>query len=171
MKASLLYLALHFSIPTSNKSTTQQDMLKLNSTSFRVRCKSGAAFAQGKSCWRSQHLCQSQGAWGGSIPGKFSWPGKYTAVPVQQRAQQLLFANKALLTAHTSLLSEASLSGQPVLGTPCAKPLAACSVLCFKTWVLLYRTGSIAPCIYYLLATQLPSPGCVLSLGLGTHSC
>ena len=49
------------------------------------------------------------------------------------RAQAATLAAEAgsqKLTAQGSLLSEASLLWQPVLGAPCTKPLDACRLLC-----------------------------------------
>ncbi len=68
-------MALQLSIPISNTSLTQQGtacyVIKLNRQIFRLRSKSGVAFAEAKAAGRSQ----SQGARprGGPIPGKIFW--------------------------------------------------------------------------------------------------
>ena len=48
-------------------------------------------------------------------------------------------SDKALLTAQASSLSETSWSRHPLLGTSCTKPLAPCTLLCNKKWILQYR--------------------------------
>ena len=73
-------MALHLSLPSSDTSLTQQGtacyVIKLNRQIFRLRSKSGVAFAQAKAAGAVSSLrlrlrrSQSQGARGGPIPGK-----------------------------------------------------------------------------------------------------
>ena len=77
-------------------------------------------------------------------------------------------AIKALLTAQTLPLSEASMSRLQMFGTSCAKALADCILCCCLGWMpqltaVLFATNVNHRKVSVLMAAQLPSQGCISS--------
>ncbi len=106
-------------------------MTKSENQRFRLRSKIGVAFAQRKSCWRSQQSASRQRE------------GQYLAISLGlvSRLHSCATvsdstANEGLLSAQACTLSQASWSRQQVFGTPCVLALAGSKLCCCTNWIL-----------------------------------